>query len=494
VKLTDFSYTRLTGVLLALAAVAYLLAYFSIAFIRFRHPIPLEWMEDGMLTHVSWVLAGNTLYVPPTLTFTPFIYTPLYVYLAAVFSAFFGPSFPLLRLISISASLGIFYGIFRIIRDTSGSRIASLIGVGLFASAYRLGGAWLDIARNDSLFLALFGWGLYLLRPRPLPTPRSILAQSAVIFWLAYLTKQTALLGLAFLFPYIVVRERKRALAFAVPFLTLLAFTMAFFTWKTQGWYWIYTMEIPSGHPWITAALRTFWIQDLRSWWPVGVVGTVGLGLAYRTCQRALASYMAVILAAGISMAWFSRLHTGGYDNVLLPAFTAWATVAGIAFGLLKGEYSSRTYGWLPFGAFLLLGGHFAQATYPLRQQLPPPGSVEASRQLKAELLSHPGKLWLPDNSYLLGEAAPFSAPSWALVDIWISKSPEAIAHLNRDIAVATAEHRYQGALVSTDNVPGELRAMLPTKKILPFTQPLRPVTGASVHPSILYLPEEANR
>src|SRR5437899_11890330 len=86
-------------------ALAYPLAYVTIALTRMRFPFELEWMEGGVLDHVRRILAGQPLYVAPSLRFTPFIYPPLYFELGAVVCRVLGPGFAQLRLLSFLASL-----------------------------------------------------------------------------------------------------------------------------------------------------------------------------------------------------------------------------------------------------------------------------------------------------------------------------------------------------------------------------------------------------
>ena len=81
---------RLLQAALVAGALWYLGAYLVVALARINYPYDLEWMEGGTLEHVARVLGGQPLYVAPSLEFTPYIYAPLYYYVAAPFAYLFG--------------------------------------------------------------------------------------------------------------------------------------------------------------------------------------------------------------------------------------------------------------------------------------------------------------------------------------------------------------------------------------------------------------------
>ena len=77
-------------------------------------------MEGAMVDHVRRIMAGHKLYVQPSLRFVPFIYPPLYFYLAALVSHVLGAGLVPLRLLSFVASLGCFTLIYMLVRRETG--------------------------------------------------------------------------------------------------------------------------------------------------------------------------------------------------------------------------------------------------------------------------------------------------------------------------------------------------------------------------------------
>ncbi len=143
---------------LVLCSVLYILVYIFIAVQHIFYPYELEWMEGGMVDHVVRLLSRKQLYTEPSIEFIPFIYTPLFSYVGMIISKIFGVGFFSLRLISFLSSLGCFIIIFEFVRRETKSLFFAILSTGLFAATYRISGAWLDLARVDSLFLLFLLW------------------------------------------------------------------------------------------------------------------------------------------------------------------------------------------------------------------------------------------------------------------------------------------------------------------------------------------------
>ena len=97
-------------------AVGLFAVYLAIVPARIAYPFELEWMEGACVDHVRRVLAGQPLYVAPSLDFVPFVYPPLYFWLSAALARVTGIGFLPLRLVSSVSSLGCFALIFLMVR------------------------------------------------------------------------------------------------------------------------------------------------------------------------------------------------------------------------------------------------------------------------------------------------------------------------------------------------------------------------------------------
>jgi hypothetical protein len=65
--------SRLLRPILVLAALTATFVYVALAIVHLRYPFELEWMEGGMVDAVSRVVAGQKIYVKPSLEFAPYI-------------------------------------------------------------------------------------------------------------------------------------------------------------------------------------------------------------------------------------------------------------------------------------------------------------------------------------------------------------------------------------------------------------------------------------
>ena len=74
---------------------------------RITYPYDLEWMEGGMLHHALRIQNGEGIYVPPSIDFIPYLYTPLYPSLLAMLGGAFGLTYTLGRAISVLSLIGI---------------------------------------------------------------------------------------------------------------------------------------------------------------------------------------------------------------------------------------------------------------------------------------------------------------------------------------------------------------------------------------------------
>ena len=122
----------------------YLIVLLAMVVMRVRYPFELEWIEGGMVQHVERLRAGQPLYAPPSLTFIPDIYTPLYYAVCAALAKVIGIGFFPLRLVSVVSSFALFGALFMLARRETDDRLAGVIAAGLFAACYRLSGAWLE--------------------------------------------------------------------------------------------------------------------------------------------------------------------------------------------------------------------------------------------------------------------------------------------------------------------------------------------------------------
>ncbi len=438
----DRGASRLWGVIVALAAL-YPIAYMAVAIMRMGYPFELEWMEGGTLGHIHRILAGQPLYVEPSLAFTPFTYPPLYFYAGAALSKLLGVGFVPLRLLSFVCSLGVLTFTFLIVRGDTRRTLPAVLAACLFAASYREGGAWLDLARVDSMYLMFMAAGVWLVR---LERPWLAGALGGLAFALAALTKQSALFIALPVALALLVADWKRGVAFTAVVAAVAGGASLALDAASGGWYRFYVFELPRHHPIIPQLLRGFWTSDL--------LGTFAISLAiglFRFCvtrheTRRRDAVDAVLLASLILTAYATRIRVGGFTNLLMPAHFAAALALGWGLGALldfAGALPARGRGLERFVVVLCLV-QFALCAYKPWRQLPPAADLVAGRQFVESLRRVPGDVWIPSHPYLAEMAGKTSyAHELSLTDVLRPGDTPQHRKLMDALRAALREHRY---------------------------------------------------
>lgn len=197
------------------AALVFALMYFATALPRIVYPYDLDFIEDSMLMQALRFARHQPVFIAPNADFNPHVYMPLYTWLGGWLFQITGPSFVPLRLLSFSASLVTTLLIGYIsFRETGGDQWWLFVSIGLALGGYRISGFWFDLARVDSLFVALglsgFVLGLY--------AHDSLIGvvASALLLTLAFFTKQTAVLLSIGLAVYLLLTHRRNGWLFTL--------------------------------------------------------------------------------------------------------------------------------------------------------------------------------------------------------------------------------------------------------------------------------------
>src|SRR5262249_60052570 len=130
-----------------------------------------------------------------------------------------GLGFFALRLVSFLAALGCLAALFVIARRETGSALGGLLAAGLFAATYRLSGAWLDIARVDSLFLFLLLTAIALAQGGD----EAEQIAGGVCLALAFIAKQSAIAALPVMLVWLLPARRRPAFVITAVGAALLA-------------------------------------------------------------------------------------------------------------------------------------------------------------------------------------------------------------------------------------------------------------------------------
>lgn len=498
---------------------------------RLRYPFELEWMEGGSVEHVHRLLQGRPLYVAPSIDFVNYTYPPLFWWTAALVARVIGVGFVSLRLVSLSASLGTLVLIYAHVRRETGEVGMSVLAAGLYAASFRAAGAWFDVGRVDALFVLLvLGAFSVLVGSR---RQRGALA-AGLLLGLGILTKQTALFAALPLLAGVAMVDRRRILAFFGAVVVVAGGTSVALDLTTHHWYRYFTFELLAHHgvergqelgflthdlglhllpallvvvAWFLAAGRERWParrrtgRDRRRAFGDGDSPAVRSGTAG---TRAVVLHLGLVLGL-LTGSWVSRLHSGGYDNVLMPAFAGVALTFGVAGARLGALAAARRRGRSrfltePVVSVLLSGAAIVQVAllaYDPRAQVPTSADLRAGRALVAEVRSIRGSVLVATHPWydVLASKRAF-ADAEAVSDVVRAHDrrhgPALLAAFDR----AFAERRF--AAVILDN-PGDFEGFPSafgkyydcSQPALPGVGPdaFYPVTSLRIRPQRLCVP-----
>lgn len=481
----------LTGVLAA-TAVAYGTVYIVLAVLRLSYPFELEWMEGAAVDHVLRILEGHKLYVTPSLEFVPFVYTPLYFYLSAFVTTVVGEGFLPLRLVSLLASIGCMAIVFRWVKRETSSVVAAIISAGLFAACYRVGGAWYDVGRADSLCLFLLLAGLYRLR---YSSTGASLAVSGILFGLSFLAKQTGLIVALPMMLYALLAFRLRSMWFVFAVLVVIGGSTWVLDHVHNGWYYYYVFSLPGTAQVVPENIAAFWSKDIIPVVPLGLLLTVFFLIRRAIREKLTAGAFFVMMAVGmIAAAWVVRSHYGAYANTLVPAYALVSLLFGMglreALGMIH-RSSVRGRYLLEMLLLLVCCWQFYNLRYDFSSQVPTQVDREAGERFIVRLAEVDGEVLVPYHGYLPRIAGKKSSAHKAAINAVISGGGERAEGLQEEITKAIRSQEFGAIVIDAGWFEGDVKAAYTRARIELFEHPtvFYPVTGLRTRPRYMFIP-----
>ena len=410
---------------------------------RFRYPTELEWMSGGIFDHVERVTQGKPLYVAPSVDFIPFLYPPLYYWLSAAAAKLF-PIPVACRVVSVLACGATAGLVGRATRKLGATLYWALVATSLYVAAYSVTGYWYDLERSDSLLMLLLTGGLVVLLES---TGAAGAAAAGALIGGAIFAKQPATIFFAAVSVALVLSAgRRRTIAFLCGGLAVVVPLFGGLTWATDGWFYYYCYKMPAAHGVEPGLLSLFLVVDgtkvfaLLGATVVVLAGFVRTALPALRARKPLGEGDAVfcaMLAAGFVTSLVSRIHVGGFVNVLM----FWTTFAAIAFGVASSRLDAAA---APTLRTLLVGAAFLQLGHLLYD--PGEASSNAGRVRDARIvedrihdLERRGRVLVPGRGHL---TTPRHFHAMALMDVMRASGIPA------DLVRGLSERRYAGYVV----------------------------------------------
>lgn len=357
---------------LSIVVLAGMVAIGNVLFVaatRIRFPYDIEWMEGGVLMQAERLGLGESIYPPPGATFVPFFYPPLYPGLLAVLGHLTGGvTYALARSVSFGSTvLGVGLGAMAIRRATRRPTLA-LLGAGLSAALATFAGSFYDLARPDTLAMALVMLGATLAFRGG--TVNRVLA--GLVLASACFAKQTAVAcGIGVALGVLIVQGWRSAtwLVSSAALLGLVAF--AILERATGAGFSLYVLSGHQSHRFYVTNFTFFFFRDVLHLAPLLLLAPL-VWLRRRMAKVHVPVLLALVLAAAVvhrAVATADLPHMYyrdlWYPRALWPVPPlAMATLLFAGTGKVDGEVSApvRFWGAVFLGAVLASAlGHSTQ-------------------------------------------------------------------------------------------------------------------------------------
>jgi hypothetical protein len=394
--------------LCAALAVLHVVAFLTVALLRMPYPYELEWMEGGQLVQSYEILAGRFPFRAPSADYLPFPYQPFYAALVAALASVAGLSLPLARSVSIVATLisSVLIG-GAVAREAgvrphgllagTGARAYGLLAAAMSIALYKAVDFWFDLARVDSLFMALLIGSLY--AAKYVKGAWRACLVSAGLMVLAYKTKQLAL-PFCVLVPPVLYSKRPSA-AFA--YLPLVLAPLAVDYWIEQrasgGWFSFYVNHVPMAWPYVRPRFLGF---PKMVAWQVPVlaaflaVATVRL-LRERSWLARLQDTWTLATFFGMVATVAAWARPGGWANNFMPTYMLAVIPAFVEIH----RFARRANDWQRLSLYGAISLQFLRLVYNPVPEIPRRADYEAGAMLVDRLRSAGGPVLVPQRPWL---------------------------------------------------------------------------------------------
>lgn len=379
--------------LLLLAAVATVAFLFAVSQ-RLLYPHELEWMEGALADHASRVADGLPLYCEPQAEHVPFLYAPLLFWLGGLGMKLGLDGVLALRLVAVLFSIGSAMLIDRWVRKETNQSVPGLVAAGLFFAGYGWLAWWYDLARNDSLFVFLCLATSYQLRHGG----KHNWLWAGLLAATALLAKQSTLMWLPAVGVGALLWNWRVAIRFGLVSVAAMGASIGLLHLFSDGWSTLYLFQMPQHHGWVGDRKLGFWTEDIVPMTPLVALGLFGFLAGVRAATGKWL-YLAAFGSGGIACSWLSRMHVGGFDNVMMYGFASACVLGPIAAAhsckvmrIVGPVVLIVQFAWL---------GYEAWQRSPSVTLLPSAAHRKAHDELRAVVEAQDGPVWIPAHGHI---------------------------------------------------------------------------------------------
>ena len=467
-----------------------------------------------MLHHALRIQTGQGIYVPPSVDFIPYLYTPLYPTLLALFGGPFGISYLLGRVVSIIGLAGIagttlasFAGTRQ--RNLGATAAGIVIALGLFAAFYPYVEGWYDLVRADTFFLFMVTAGIAGL-PLWGKSDHGIVGHGKVaaggaLMALAFFCKQTGIFYVAFGGLIVLVVNWRRAPTYAAMAGLIGLGGCWILNHTTHGWFWTYVSEIHRAHDFNMDRFYASFRHILWHFPALSIVVAATLLLVGVTVRRTgglpAPAQPFVLWSAAFALSTLVGAIGWGTEfahfNAYMPAFLHGSLAAGAAVPAViacvraLGRNRRHTAGIATVCALVAavpLAITCILARWQPQRFIPTAADVAAGGRLIERLESIDGDVWMPSHPWYLVLAGKEPHVHRMGVKDVTTRQTRTIDGLDDKLR----NHGFAAIVLDNRDLHLELPALQTSYHrafMLPRTEQPRVYTGADVTPESIWLP-----
>jgi hypothetical protein len=267
---------------------------------------------------------------------------------------------------------------------------------------------------------------------------------AALLLTFAFFTKQSALLIAAPVLGAFLLIAPRHALMTIFMLAAMVWFEIYWLDLTSDDWFSFYAFDVPAGHKLYRPAILEFWMMDVMH---VGWLAAILLFMLAQWCRedwRKALAYGALTIGC-LGTSYISRLHSGGYINVLMPAHAMLALAGGL--GLAQYERLRQAPLLMVIGLLVLV--QMAQLHYRPQSLVARPHWAEAGDAFVRTMGSIEGDVFIPELQFVQGRAGKksfdFGMPAFDIMRSNLKDKRWVKEKLRQDLENAIRTQQFAG-------------------------------------------------
>jgi hypothetical protein len=265
--------------------------------------------------------------------------------------------------------------------------------------------------------------------------------------------------------------------------------------WSSDGWYSYYAFDLPRQHRIVARLWLDFWKVDLMAPLACACLGALFVIAGPSGLAREVRALWGAALIGVLLASWSSRLHDGGWTNVLMPTYAVLSALFAIAMQrvcTLAAQLRSPARNQTVMFAQLVAAIQLALLLFDPRKVVPSEQDEAAGWKIVSALRAARGDVFVPTHSYLSVMAGKRPhLHEMAMRDLERARPSAVTSALTGEVERALRERRWAVVVTDNDFFPRAIAANY--VRVGPMIEePLAfyPVSGARTRPSWLFVPK----